>query len=253
MNTRNEMYLGRERHKPTRSFVRSAPLARWAPRRRPPRRAELLRPRPGRQRPARSVVVASLAVSLRAPRALRCFALSLLALPLSRVLLSLPSRLEPLEGLTHRCLDPRHLLEHVRGLHAQCRGLGRFREVRVSAVEVLPHARHGSLELLPLRTLRSPLTRDDIEILALFSGQVGQRLSVTGGLLGSVGQVLRFSASLQGDPDRRDLVPRDLVRAFLLIGDSALPRLDLSDPCLMCSERVVVVLTDLLPLAGQCV
>src|SRR4029453_14879639 len=163
--------------------------------------------------------------SARAPGALPRLALSLRGLALARGLLELPSRPEPLAGLGHGRIDPRRLLERLRRAHA-LRGPGRFRQVRVGALEVLLCGGHGFPELLPLSALGSPPPAADAGGgLVLFSGEVGQRPCVArGGLLGRVGQALRRTAALQGGPDRRDLVLCDLLCALLLVYAAPLRR-----------------------------
>ena len=48
--------------------------------------------------------------------------------------------------------------------------LGRPRQARIGALEVLRRGREGLAELPPLRPFRSPLVLDDLEVLALLSG-----------------------------------------------------------------------------------
>ena len=129
--------------------------------------------------------------------------------------------------------------------------LDRPRQARIGALEALLQGRDGLAELLPFRPFRSPLADDDVEILALLSGHVDQCPRVTGRLLGGLGQAPGLAAALRGALDSGDPIPRDLVRALLLIGrNPALPCLDLGDPLGMSLQLVVVALTHVLPLAG---
>src|SRR5262249_14137577 len=208
-------------------------------------RAGLLRA--GRQRSARPVSDALLGA--RAPRALRGFALALLGVPLAGGLIELPLGAEPVSGLVHRRLDPRHLLERLGRPHALER-LGGPGQVGTHALEVLRRGRRVVAQPLPLGAVSAPVARGGVEILALLPGQVAQRRRVTRDLLGRLGEAPPSVATLQGGPARGDLVTRDLLGPLLLVRDPALLPLDVLDALVVGLERGAVALADRLPLPG---